>query len=139
MTAGADSVRGLSGKTITVGGMFDPAQFAGAQVGAEAYFDRLNKTNYLHGLKIKFVGFVNDQLDPAVALSAARQLVTQDSVFAIVPDISPVNPVSYLASNHVPYVGYGIDATYCSRGVTTNFVGILVCRLPGPFEPIQNW
>jgi ABC-type branched-subunit amino acid transport system substrate-binding protein len=75
---------------------------------------------------------VNDQLDPAVALSAARQLVTHDDVFAIVPDISPVNPVRYLASHHVPYVGYGIDSTYCSSRATTSLWGysFVGCQVP---------
>jgi ABC-type branched-subunit amino acid transport system substrate-binding protein len=35
-------------------------------------------------------------------------------VFAIVPDLSPVNPGEYFAAEHVPYVGWAFDKTYCS-------------------------
>lgn len=119
----AGPVRGLSGNTLTVGGIWSTANFPGAEVGAEAYFAQINQTNYLNGIKIKFAGFVNDNQDPATALSGVRQLVNQYNVFAIVPDLSAVNPGPYLASQQILYVGGGFDFSYCSSSVTTSLWG----------------
>jgi ABC-type branched-subunit amino acid transport system substrate-binding protein len=116
-------VRGLSGNTLTVGGIWSTANFPAAEVGAEAYFAQINKTSYLNGIKIKFAGFVNDNQDPATALSGVRQLVNQDNIFAIVPDLSAVNPGPYLASQQILYVGGGFDFSYCSSSVTTSLWG----------------
>jgi ABC-type branched-subunit amino acid transport system substrate-binding protein len=131
--AGAStSTRGFNGKTITVAGLFSKASFTGAEVGTEAYFQQLNKTNYLRGVKIKFLTVADDQSDPAVALTAARQLVTQYQVFAIVPDLSAVNPVTYLTAQKVPYVGEAFDGTYCSSMPSTTLWGFGYngCLLP---------
>ena len=65
--AGAATVRGFDGKTITIGGIWGPQNFPGAQTGAQAYITQINKTNYLHGIKLKFAGFVTDGNDPASA------------------------------------------------------------------------
>ena len=138
--AGASTVRGFDGKTITVGGIWSTANFAGAQVGAEAYFKQINKTNYLHGYKIKFAGYVNDGQDPATALSGVRQLVTQYKVFAIVPDLSAVNPGSYLKAQKILYVGGGFDYSYCANKVTTSLWGYSVggCLVPSAPPVMSN-
>jgi ABC-type branched-subunit amino acid transport system substrate-binding protein len=119
----ATTVRGFDGKTITIGGIWGTANFAGAQVGAEGYVKQINQTNYLHGIKLKFAGFVNDDNDPATALSGVRQLINQYQVFAIVPDLSAVNPGTYLTSQKILYVGGGFDFSYCSNTVTTSLWG----------------
>jgi len=134
------SARGFDGTTIKVAGITNTADFAGAEIGAEARFKRFNDTNEIPGLKIQFVEMANDAADPATALSEVRRLVTSDQVFAIVPDLSAVNPGQYLASQQVPYLGYAFDDTYCSsNGVTTSiwgfgFNGCLVPAAP-PREP----
>jgi ABC-type branched-subunit amino acid transport system substrate-binding protein len=120
--AGA-ATRGLNGKTLTIGGIWSTANFSGAQVGVEGYVKQINKTNYLHGIKLKFAGYVNDDNDPATALSGARQLVNQYKVFAIVPDLSAENPGTYLTSQKILYVGGGFDFSYCSNKVTTSLWG----------------
>ncbi len=51
-TAGAAAVRGFDGKTISIGGIWAPQNFSGAQTGAQAYINQVNKTNYLHGIKL---------------------------------------------------------------------------------------
>ena len=121
--AASTTSRGFNGTTIKVAGLGLLAEFSGADVGTQARFKRFNDTNEMPGIKIQYVGFSDDQDDPATALSDARQLVTQSGVFAIVPDLSPVNPESYLASQQVPYVGWAIDATYCSAKATTKLWG----------------
>ncbi len=121
--AGAATVRGINGKTITIGGIWSTSNFSGAQVGVEGYVKQINQTNYLYGYKLKFAGYVNDNNDPATALSGVRQLVNQDQVFAVVPDLSAENPGTYLTSQKILYVGGGFDFTYCSNTVTTSLWG----------------
>ena len=113
----------------------DTSFFSGAEIGAQAYIKQINKTNYLHGIKLKFAGFVNDAFDPATALSGVRQLVNQYGVFAVVPDLSPVNPGSYPTSRRILYVGGGFDSTYCSNKVTTSLWGYSSGGCPAPSSP----
>jgi ABC-type branched-subunit amino acid transport system substrate-binding protein len=144
----ATSSRGFDGKTIKVAGFGTSSLFSAAAVGAEARFKRANDTNELRGIKIQFVEFGDDAGDPATALSTARRLVTQDQIFAIVPDMSQFNPGSYLASQQVPYVGYALDTTYCSAAPSTSiwgfgFDGCLVStvapRAPDALSPLLKY
>ena len=123
MGPAAKSSRGFDGTTIKVAGIGGLAQFAGAEIGAEARFKRANDTNELNGIKIQFVEMADDKQDPATGTSEIRRLVTQDQVFAIVPDLSTVNPGPYLNAQHVPYVGYAFDNSYCSPTPTTSLYG----------------
>jgi ABC-type branched-subunit amino acid transport system substrate-binding protein len=110
-------------KTIVVGGLGGSSAFGAAGVGAQAYFNQVNASGELKGITIKYIGFTDDGNTPATALSAQRQLVTQDHVFAIVPDMSFYNSGPYLSSQHVPYVGLPLDASYCSNTPTTKLWG----------------
>ena len=138
--AGAATTRGFDGKTITLGGIWSTANFSGSQVGAQAYINQINKTNYLHGIKLKFAGYVNDGNDPATALSGVRQLVNQYNVFAVVPDLSAVNPGTYLASQKILYVGGGYDFSYCSNTITTSLWGYSAggCEVPANPPVVPN-
>ena len=138
--AGAATVRGFSGKTITIGGIWSTANFSGAQIGVQGYVKQINKTNYLHGIKLKFAGYVNDNQDPATALSGVRQLVNQYKVFAVVPDLSAVNPGAYLTSQKILYVGGGFDYSYCASKVTTSLWGYSVggCLVPSSPPVMSN-
>jgi ABC-type branched-subunit amino acid transport system substrate-binding protein len=110
-------------KTVVVGGLGTASLFSAAGTGAAAYFKQVNDSGVLKGIKIKYVGFTDDGGTPASTLSAARKLVTQEHVFAVVPDMSQFNPGSYFASQHVPYVGYALDASYCSVTASTSLWG----------------
>jgi hypothetical protein len=63
--------------------------------------------------------------------------VTQDQVFAIVPDLSAVNPGPYLAAQHVPYVGYAFDNTYCSPNPSTSIWGFGYNGCLVPANPLR--
>jgi ABC-type branched-subunit amino acid transport system substrate-binding protein len=124
--------RGFDGTTITVAGLGPATVFVGADIGAQARFKRFNDTNEIPGIKINFTEIADTKRDPAIAVSEARRLVTQTKVFAIVPDMSSENPGDYLASQHVPYVGWGVDATYCADTASTSVwgFGFQGCQTP---------
>jgi ABC-type branched-subunit amino acid transport system substrate-binding protein len=117
--ASKSQARGFDGSTITVGSIGYRGNFAKGEVGPEARIKRFNDDNEIKGIKLKYVGFEDDGNDPANALSVARQLVTQDQVFAIVGDASTYNPKTYFAQQHVPFFGWGFDTAYCNPKVPT--------------------
>ena len=121
--SGAGSVRGFDGTTIKTAGFGQAATYQTAEIGTQARFKRANDTNEVKGVKFDYTGWADDKFDPATALSEARRLVTQEQVFAIVPDLSPFNPVEYLTQQHVPYLGWAFDDTYCSDTVSTSLYG----------------
>jgi hypothetical protein len=92
-------------------------------LGAEARFKRFNDMHEIPGIKIQYVTTGDDQSDPATALSVTRQLVTSDNVFAIVPDLSEVNPTTYDVQQQVLHVGLGLDASYCAPKQSTSLWG----------------
>jgi ABC-type branched-subunit amino acid transport system substrate-binding protein len=139
---GVPSVRGFDGKTITIAGMGIASNFAGADIGTIARVKRFNDTNEIPGVKIKYTEFADDKGDPATATSEARRLVTQEGVFAIVPDLSATNPGPYLNQQHVPYIGFAFDNTYCSKTPTTKLYGFGYngCAVPAdPPSAIDNF
>jgi ABC-type branched-subunit amino acid transport system substrate-binding protein len=117
------SVRGFDGTTVKVAGFGIKAQLPGSETGARARIKRFNDTNELKGIKIDYAEFADDKQDPAVAVSEARRLVTQEQIFAIVGDVSPYNPGVYFAQQQVPYFGWAFDTTYCSPKVSTQLWG----------------
>ena len=119
----AKQVRGFDGTTVKIAGIGIGAQFAEAGIAAEARVNKFNETNEIKGIKLEWGGFVDDKQDPATALSQVRRLVTQEQVFALTADTSQFNPGDYLNQQHVPYFGWGFDATYCSPKATTKLYG----------------
>ena len=131
----AKQVRGFDGTTIKLAGIGIASQFADAGVAAEARIKEFNDTNEIKGIKLSWSGFADDKQDQATALSEARRLVTQEGVFALTADTSQFNPGTYLAQQHVPYFGWGFDATYCTNKPSTaiwgfSFTGCLLNSNP---------
>jgi ABC-type branched-subunit amino acid transport system substrate-binding protein len=102
-----------SGGTIKIGGLGFMQNFGDATVGAEARFKRANDSNEVKGYKFEYAGFANDNNDPTTALSEARRLVTQEGIFALVPDVSLQTPGTFLNQQQIPWFGTGYNATYC--------------------------
>ena len=61
--------------------------------------------------------------------------MTQEGIFAILPDFSSENPGPYLNQQHVPYLGYGFDNTYCSKTPTTKLYGFSFNGCAVPVDP----
>jgi branched-chain amino acid transport system substrate-binding protein len=130
--SGAPSVRGYDGETMKIGGFGLVSQFPNGSVGAQARFKEANDNNEIKDVKFEYTNYLDDKQDAATALSVGRQLVTQDGVFAIVPDFSQYNPGDYFNSQHVPYFGWAFDATYCSQTPSSSLYGFGFdgCLLP---------
>jgi len=134
-SAGASESRGFDGTTVRVAGVGSAANFAEADIGARARFERANETDELDGIRIEYVEFADDALDPAKATAEIRRLVTQEQVFAIVPNFSAMNPGEYLNEQHVPYVGPGYDDTYCTTEPSESIYGFGVNGCIVPSDP----
>jgi ABC-type branched-subunit amino acid transport system substrate-binding protein len=119
----ARQVRGFDGTTVKIAGIGIGAQFADAGTAAEARVKKFNDTNEIKGIKLSWDGFADDKQDPATALSETRRLVTQEQVFALTADTSQFNAGDYLNAQHVPYFGWGFDATYCSPKPSAKLYG----------------
>jgi branched-chain amino acid transport system substrate-binding protein len=123
IASGGSSVRGFDGSTVKIAGMGTAANFADADLGTKARIQRFNDDREIKGVEIEYLEFADDKQDPALATSEARRLVTQEQVFAIIPDLSAVNPGPFLNQQHVPYFGWAFDNTYCSQKPSTKLYG----------------
>jgi len=119
----AQSVQGFDGSTIKIGGMGIFSSFPDGDVGARARFQRFNDDKEIKGIEIEYTEYLDEKLDPTLALSNARQLVEQDGVFAIIPSLSAVMPGDYLTQRKVPWFGWAFDATYCTESPSETSYG----------------
>lgn len=79
--------------------------------GTSAYFKAVNDAGGIGGYMFDFI-IVDDQYNPALTVSAARRLVEQEEVLALVNPIGtgPVMAVkNYLESSEVPSVGLAVS------------------------------
>ncbi len=79
----------------------------GMQVGMNAAFDEANKKGGVHGRKLKLIS-VDDGYEPEKAIVAAKKLIEQDKVFALLgpvgtPTSAATQPIATAAN--VPFVG----------------------------------
>ena len=108
------AVPGFDGSTVTIAGYGIKQQLPGAEIGAKARVQQFNDTNEIKGVKIDFKEFADDGQSAATALSEVRRLVTQEGVFAIVPDDSLNTPHDYITQQKVPTFGGGFTGAYCT-------------------------
>jgi ABC-type branched-subunit amino acid transport system substrate-binding protein len=113
----AAQVPGFDGSTIKIAGI-GLSGLPMVPIGVKARIKEFNDNGEIKGVKINFLEYADDKGDPATALSEVRRLVSQDGVFAIVPEVSLVTPGAYLAQQKVPVFGSGFSAPYCSRTPT---------------------
>ncbi|OAH15378.1 ABC transporter substrate-binding protein [Streptomyces jeddahensis] len=139
----AGSVRGVTDDSIKVGGIVSMTTASGyskkdTDLGAKARFDRANAEGGVGGRKIEYLGAEDDGQDPAKNLAAARKLVQQDKVFAVVPMSSiTFSGADFLQKQKVPTFGWGTLPSFCGPTYIYGFGG---CMVPSPGGTIsQTW
>jgi ABC-type branched-subunit amino acid transport system substrate-binding protein len=116
---GGDNRQGVTSSQISVGGIASPPSvlnvpYQDGFAGAKAYFDKINKAGGLFGRKLKLVAQLSDQGAPSGNIQAARQLVEEKKVFAVLPvETNSFAGGKYLNDKGIPTFGYNIDAGYC--------------------------
>lgn len=105
---------GVTDKTIRVGavvGKTNPtgAPYADVAVGAQAYFDAVNKQGGVDGRKFEMVSVLDDQTRDSKNLLAARSLVEEKDVFAVIMATQTFASAKYLAEKGVPTFGWNIQ------------------------------
>lgn len=89
-----------------------PVDFSAGPVATAAFFDRLNAAGGINGCQIAFE-IVDDRGDPLVATQAARHLIDNNGVVAMVGSASlldcGVNAQLYQRSNVLDVAGLGTD------------------------------
>jgi ABC-type branched-subunit amino acid transport system substrate-binding protein len=103
---------------IVVGGDGDLATSTGVAQGFQAGIYRFNKSGGLDGRKIKFLGFLDDGLNPATNLTNAQKLVEAQHVLAVVPVMSQVAGAAtgtFLAQSKVPFIGWSVNAAFATQ------------------------
>jgi branched-chain amino acid transport system substrate-binding protein len=124
--------------TITVAGLGYAQNFGDAGVGAAARFQRANQDKEVKGYTFDYKEFADDKNDPATALSETRRLVTQDNIFALVPNVSLATPGDYLTQQQIPWFGPGYDATYCPTSGTGFGFSTYGCLIPANPKKLPN-
>jgi ABC-type branched-subunit amino acid transport system substrate-binding protein len=126
--------------TIKVAGMGNASSFGDGAVGAAARFERANEDKEVKGYTVEYAdALADDKTDPAIALTEARRLVTQEQIFALVPDLSVVTPGDYLTQQQIPWFGPGYDNTYCPESGTMGWgFGTYGCLIRTDAKKLPN-
>jgi branched-chain amino acid transport system substrate-binding protein len=89
-----------------------PADFSEVPKAAKAYFDEINAAGGINGCKIDYA-IADDKADPQVAAQAARDLIDNKKIVAMVGGSSllecAVNAPTYKRSNILSVPGVGVD------------------------------
>jgi ABC-type branched-subunit amino acid transport system substrate-binding protein len=120
--------RGVTDTSVTVGGMGYSLLYGGADVGAKARFQRANDAGGVNGRTIDYRGFSDDGANPDTGTTAAKTLVEEDGVLAVVPAVTPDFAASaYLDQQHVPWFGWALSSNFCGSMYGFGFTG---CPVP---------
>jgi ABC-type branched-subunit amino acid transport system substrate-binding protein len=107
---GGGNTQGVTGDTITVGGIFTKTNGIDATVEQDtmqACFDMVNAQGGVSGHKLQLASY-DDGMDPTRAAQEAAKLDQQDHFFAIVGWLAPFGEASaapYFESHGVPIIG----------------------------------
>ena len=115
-TPGVTSNQILIGGTVPLSG--NASAFGTVGPGANAYFKYVNAHGGVYGRKIKYI-WRDDGYDPSRTLEQTRELVQQDTVFAIFNTVGTEHNVAiraYLNAVKVPQVFGGTGASIIARG-----------------------
>ncbi|HEX7095214.1 MAG TPA: ABC transporter substrate-binding protein [Acidimicrobiales bacterium] len=105
-----------SKEPLKIGGVAQVAFFQGIEEGARARIEKANET-CINGYRLEWVGMRDDGSDSQRNLDAARDLVENEGVFAIIATSANLLPqtTNYLAENKVPFFGWGFVPGFCGE------------------------
>ncbi len=127
----APKVPGVTADTIRLGmicALSGPVSTIGKPLarGMEAYFRWVNDQGGIHGRKIQLI-IEDDQYNPANTIAAAKKLVEQDEVFAIVRPLGTATTAAileYTIEKGVPVVGVASGSSLWSKPFKKTVFGI---------------
>lgn len=123
---GSGLTRGVTDTTIKIGCYLQQGQFAGADDGYNARFDRANESGEIPGGRtIEFLPCIDDGGTAQGNLQVVQKLVQQDEVFAVVGASGVILPAStdFLTQNEVPFTGWGYLPGFCHSRWSFGFNG----------------
>jgi len=118
--ASAQTTPGVTGNTITVGGVAGKTNpvgqpYASGFDGVQAYFNYINAKGGVFGKKFKLVAQLDDQSRASQNVQEIRSLVEEKKVFAVMPVVTQIFAgAPYLAQKGVPTFGWNINAEWNS-------------------------
>ncbi len=118
----APPTRGVTRRTIVVGGILGDATAKGADIGAQARFARANARGGVGGRTIEFRGAAGVD-DPAAGGFDAHVAQLNGEVFAFVPALGDQVNAASLARNRLPFFGVA-DPTWAGNRFGFSFVGV---------------
>jgi len=144
-SAQSGAVPGVTDKEILVGGIAGVTNPIGrpykdAFTGAKAYFDMVNASGGVYGKKFKVVANLDDQTRDSKNLLAARSLVEEKKVFAIVPMVtSSFASSKYLAGKGTPTFGWNINSNWADGKNLFGEKGSWLCLGPDCITMAPNY
>jgi branched-chain amino acid transport system substrate-binding protein len=106
-----------SASDIVVEGVASLSSFPGLSSGFQARITRANSHGGIAGRKIRYLGVQDDGGDPTKNLTIVQSEILKDHVFAVAPVDSlglGAQSADFMAQNHTPFVGDGINVPWCS-------------------------
>jgi Periplasmic binding protein len=116
--ATATTVRGVTPRSIVVAGLLAGP---GAEVGAQARFQRANRRGGVAGRTVRYASTEVDGGDAAVDSGAVTKVSA--TAFAVVPAISPVLDTAGLGSARIPFFGVADSAAWDANRFGFGFTG----------------
>ena len=124
---------GVSDDEIKVGGIVGETNPTGnpyedAELGTQAYFDRVNARGGVCGRDINQIDAIDDQSAPSRNILAARDQVEEEGVFAVIPVVTQTfQGAEYLGDQGVPTFGWNINAEWAGPENLFGEKGSFIC------------
>ena len=136
------ATRGVTDTTIRVAGLGTMSSqrlttYKGMEVGAQAYFAKVNAAGGVNGRKIQYVDTFDDEDNNDKNAEQARRIASED-IFAVVPAITNFfGGAEILQDANIPYFGWGFHQAFCKNKWGFGFNG---CNVEdNPEKPNVGW
>ncbi len=108
--------RGIDDATVRIGVIATESAYRGVEAGVRARLERVRRAGGVAGRTVEIVEVIDDGGDPEMTLAAARRLVEEVGVFAVVLASAVPEPAvtDYLESEQTPFFGWGFAPGFCA-------------------------